>query len=68
MADDLTPEQVKAFRLADNKTGELAEWDMEKLDIELEGIDAIDFEFDLPLPNGRSYKRNGDVKKALGLE
>lgn len=31
-------------------------------------IDAIDFEFDLPLPNGRSYKRNGDVKKALDLE
>ena len=31
-------------------------------------IDAIDFEFDLPLPNGRSYKRNGDVKKALGIK
>lgn len=31
-------------------------------------IDAIDFEFDLPLPNGRSYKRNGDVKKALAIE
>lgn len=31
-------------------------------------IDAIDFEFDLPLPNGRSCKRNGDVKKALDLE
>lgn len=31
-------------------------------------IDAIDFEFDLPLPNGRSYKRNGDVKTALGIE
>ena len=31
-------------------------------------IDAIDFEFDLPLPNGRSYKRNGDVKRALGFE
>ena len=42
VADDLTPEQAKAFRLADNKTGELAEWDMEKLDIELEGIDEID--------------------------
>lgn len=42
VADDLTPEQVKAFRLADNKTGELAEWDMEKLDIELEVIDEID--------------------------
>lgn len=42
VADDLTPEQVKAFRLADNKTSELAEWDMNKLDIELEGIDEID--------------------------
>lgn len=41
-ADDLTPEQVKAFRLADNKTSELAEWDVDKLDIELEGIDDID--------------------------
>ncbi len=30
-------------------------------------IDAIDFEFNLPLPNG-SYNRNGDVKKVLGLE
>ena len=26
VADNLTPEQVKAYRLADNKTGELAEW------------------------------------------
>lgn len=42
VADDLTPEQVKAFRLADNKTSELAEWDMAKLGIELEGIDDID--------------------------
>ncbi len=39
VADDLTPEQVKAFRLADNKTGELAGWDFEKLDLELEEID-----------------------------
>lgn len=42
MADDLTPEQVKAFRLADNKTGELAEWDFEKLDEELAKIKDID--------------------------
>lgn len=26
VADDLTPDQVRAFRLADNKTSELAEW------------------------------------------
>ena len=32
IADDLTPEQVKAFRLVDNKTSELSGWDFEKLD------------------------------------
>lgn len=41
-ADDLTPEQVKAFRLADNKTAEFAEWDFDKLAEELEGIEEID--------------------------
>ena len=39
IADDLTPEQVRAFRLADNKVGEIAGWDFEKLDLELEEID-----------------------------
>lgn len=38
IADDLTPEQIKAFRLADNKTGELAGWDFAKLEEELSGI------------------------------
>jgi len=50
VADDLDPEQVKAYRLADNKTGELAGWDFEKLDIELgdiADIDMSDFGFDL---------------------
>ena len=39
VADDLTEEQIKAFRLADNKVGEIAQWDMSKLEIELEDID-----------------------------
>ena len=39
LADDLTPDQVKAFRLADNKTGEIAVWDFEKLELELNDID-----------------------------
>ena len=39
VADDLTPEQIKAFRLADNKVGEMAEWDLEKLGFELENLD-----------------------------
>lgn len=42
VADDLDPEQVKAYRLADNKTGELAGWDFEQLDIELGDISDID--------------------------
>ena len=42
IASDLTPEQVKAFRLADNKVGEIATWDIEKLKLELEGIDGLD--------------------------
>ena len=48
MADDLTEQQIKAYRLADNKVGELATWDLEKLDIELESIsdlDMVDFGF-----------------------
>lgn len=52
VADDLTPEQVKAFRLADNKTSELAEWDMDKLNIELGEIPDIDmssFGFDIEI-------------------
>lgn len=44
VADDLTDEQVKAFRIADNKVGELAEWDFGALDIELGDITDIDME------------------------
>ena len=39
IADDLTEEQVKAYRLADNKVGELAQWDFEALSIELDDIE-----------------------------
>lgn len=39
--EDLTEQQIKAFRLADNKTAEFAEWDMELLAQELEGLDDI---------------------------
>ena len=35
VATDLTPEQIRAYRIADNKTNELAEWNMELLPIEL---------------------------------
>lgn len=42
IADDLTEEQIKAFRLADNKTAELAGWDFAKLEAELEELSDID--------------------------
>lgn len=44
IADDLTPEQIKAFRLADNKVGELAEWDFDKLMQELTGLQSFDMD------------------------
>ena len=44
VADDLTDEQIKAFRLADNKTAEMAEWDFEKLIPELKGIEELNME------------------------
>lgn len=44
IADDLTDEQIKAFRLADNKVAEKAEWDYEMLDAEIESLLDFDFE------------------------
>lgn len=42
VADDLTEEQVRAYRIADNSTGELATWDYDALVSELQGITTID--------------------------
>ena len=39
IADDLTEDQIKAFRLVDNKTAEYAEWDFSKLEEELKNIE-----------------------------
>ena len=39
VADDLTEEQIKAFRIADNSSAQIAEWDIDKLMKELETID-----------------------------
>lgn len=52
VADDLSEEQIQAFRLADNKVAEFAEWDEELLAIELGEIVDIDmsefgFNFDM---------------------
>lgn len=49
VASNLNKEQVRAYRLADNKTGELADWNTKFLDDELQSIldiDMTDFGFD----------------------
>lgn len=47
VADDLTAEQVKAYRLADNKTGELADWDFLALESELSELAEMNLDFDM---------------------
>lgn len=44
VADDLTPEQIKAFRVADNSSAQIASWDLELLKDEL-----MDLDFDMSL-------------------
>lgn len=47
MADDLTEDQIKAFRIADNKVAEFSTWDIDKLNLELEDINIDMTEFGL---------------------
>ena len=48
---DMTEEQKRKYRLLDNKTSEFAEWDMELLAGELDGLDFGDFDFGFNDPN-----------------
>ena len=47
IADDLTDAQIKAFRIADNKVSEYAQWDEDLLKIELEQLEEMDFNLEL---------------------
>ncbi len=75
VADDLTAEQIKAFRLADNKTAELSEWDIDLLSLELKELEGFDldmnlFGFDTSLESGsiEIKEDNFDVEKELNSE
>lgn len=68
IADNLTEEQVKAYRLADNKVGELALWDDEKLNIELDDILEIDMsQFGFDLDFGIDEEPQQDVEESVSL-
>lgn len=63
-ADDLSPEQVRALRLVDNKTNESA-WDTSKLNLELSAIEDLDirdfgFEIEVDLDEDEEYEDWGD--------
>ena len=47
VAVGLTPEQVRAYRLADNKLHELSEWDYDLLPIELSDLRGMDIDLEL---------------------
>ncbi len=47
--EHLSPEQVRAYRIADNRIAELAEWDEDTLRIELEDLSLLDLGFDLSI-------------------
>jgi len=47
IADNLTPEQINAYRIADNRTAEESEWDSELLKMEIKELEAKDFKLDL---------------------
>jgi len=47
VATDLSPEQIRAYRIADNRLADLATWDMELLPIELSALQGMDFDLGL---------------------
>ncbi|MDR2672175.1 MAG: DUF4417 domain-containing protein [Coriobacteriales bacterium] len=68
MADDLTELQSKAYRLADNKTAELANWDFSLLNFELDAIleshtlnmEDFGFEFDIDTTDSKNERLRTD--------
>ena len=69
-ADDLTEDQIKAFRVADNKTSELSTWDLDKLKIELGDIELnmADFGFENLLDQMKELPEDDEFDADTELE
>jgi len=67
VAENLTPEQVKAYRIADNKTGEIAEWNYELLPFEIKDLQDANFDLSLLGFDSEELDRilNGDADKQV---
>ena len=71
VADDLDDTKIKAFRLADNKVAELADWDESLLIKELEELDDLNydmgqFEFEFDLDGADGEGSDGDGSDDMG--
>jgi len=58
IADELTDEQIRAFRLADNKVGEMAQWDMDLLPLELADISLPMADFGFEVISDEDFSEN----------
>lgn len=67
VADDLNEEQIRAFRIADNKVSEVATWDYEALEEELENILTIDMSDFYVMPTELFFE-NEEVAEATEKE
>jgi DNA modification methylase len=47
VASDLTPEQIRAFRVADNRLAQLTDWDYEILPLELKDLQGMNFDLEM---------------------
>ena len=67
VATELTPAQCKAYRIADNQTASIAEWDYQLLPIELADLQGMDFDLNLLgfEPDDLAKLLDGDVNDGL---
>lgn len=68
LVDGLTEEQERKFRLLDNKVAEIAEWDLEKLRLELDGLDLGDYKGFESLKKDKEKIENEPVDNSFEIE
>lgn len=72
VADDLTDEQVRAFRIADNKVGEFSTWEQAMLDLELieigGAIDMSKFGFPLLEVEDEEKKKSASTLESMEIK
>jgi ParB-like chromosome segregation protein Spo0J len=67
VATGLTPAQIKAYRIADNKTAELADWDQDRLVRELADLQQVAFDIDMLGFSAQELQSLLDIELTQGL-